>query len=85
MIADSKQAQIYVGIEVGDREQRDKVLGEIQDAGFQAVDMTDSEIIKVIYGIWLAVSLRLKSQKDSLASHSRKSLGLFANFLRAAP
>ena len=44
--ADPKQAQIYVGIEVGDRQQRDKVLGEIQDAGFQAVDMTDSEIAK---------------------------------------
>ena len=44
--ADPQQAQIYVGIEVGDRQQRDKVLGEIQGAGFQAVDMTDSEIAK---------------------------------------
>lgn len=44
--ADPTQAQIYVGIEVGDREQREKVLGEIKSAGFNAVDMTDSEIAK---------------------------------------
>ena len=44
--ADPTQAQIYVGIEVGDRKQRETVLMEIQAAGFQAVDMTDSEIAK---------------------------------------
>lgn len=44
--ADPAQAQIYVGIEVGDREQRERVLREIDAAGFKAVDMTDSEIAK---------------------------------------
>ena len=79
--ADPKQAQIYVGIEVGDRQQRDKVLGEIQDAGFQAVDMTDSEIAKSHLRHMVGGKSSVEIPERLFSVTFQEKLGAFREFL----
>ncbi|MCQ8895385.1 threonine ammonia-lyase, biosynthetic [Limnobacter humi] len=46
-MADSKQANIFVGVQVGNRAQADELQARFNDNGFQALNLTDDEMAKL--------------------------------------
>ncbi len=45
--AGDREAHVYVGLQVGDPEDRHTLIGDLEKAGYPVVDMTDNEVAKL--------------------------------------
>lgn len=46
-IADPERAHVYVGVQVGSREEKDEIAARFRAAGFETLDLTDDELGKL--------------------------------------